>query len=81
MLMIRLRRGGGRGRPHYRLIVSEGALQPRGRFLETLGTYDPAKRTEALAVDWAKVDYWMGRGAQPSATVKRILRRARPAAG
>lgn len=78
MLMIRMRRGGGKKRPLYRLIVSEGDMQPKGRFLENLGTYDPGKK-DSLKVDWERIDHWIRMGANPSETVKRLLKKARTA--
>ena len=81
MLMIRMRRGGAKKRPFYRLIVSEGSMQPKGRFLETLGTYDPRMKASSLRIDWDRFDHWVQKGANPSATVRRILKKTRPAAG
>lgn len=80
MLRIRLRRGGAKNRPFYRLVVSEGAMQPKGRFLETLGIYDPVKKIASLRVNWERFDHWVQKGANPSETVKRLLKKARTTA-
>jgi small subunit ribosomal protein S16 len=76
MLKIRLRRMGNRNRPFYRVVVSEGANIPRGATLEELGHYDPAKTPAVVHLDRDRVQYWMGRGAQVSETVKSLLGRA-----
>ena len=79
MLKIRLRRGGARKKPFYRLIVSEGTMQPRGRFVEILGSYDPREKGPSLKVKWERIDHWIRQGALPSESVKRILEKGRKA--
>ena len=72
---IRLRRIGKRSIPCHRIVVADGRSPRDGRFIEQVGTYDPIHEQES--VDVARVDYWVGCGAQMSDTVRAIVRRAR----
>ena len=74
MLMIRLARIGKKKRPFYRVIVTEKTRPRNGRFVEIIGTYDPLKKPAAVQVDAERVQYWLGKGAQPSDTVRSLLR-------
>jgi small subunit ribosomal protein S16 len=79
---IRLQRGGARHAPHYRLVVADSRARRDGRFVEIIGTYDPANKVASRQVN-IKLDraaYWLGVGAQPSHTVRSLLKRARAAA-
>jgi len=73
MLSIRLSRTGKKNQPSYRLIVSEKTKDPWGNYLELLGHYNP--RIEAKIVDLKedRLKYWIGKGAQLSATVNNLL--------
>ena len=77
MLKIRLRRMGSRQDPYYRVVVSDGESTPQGRFVDTLGTYDPGTDPPAVKLDVARAEEWIRRGAHPSDTVRSILARAR----
>lgn len=79
MLMIRLARIGKKKHPFYRVVVTEKARPRNGRFVEIIGTYDPHKKTAAMTLDDARVQYWLGKGAQPSDTVRSFLRNRKPA--
>lgn len=72
---IRLARGGAKKSPFYRVIVADHRSPRDGRFIESIGTYDPSKPAEALVIDEARFQYWTGNGAQPSHTVDRLLKR------
>ncbi len=72
---IRLARAGAKKRPFYRLVVTDHRSPRGGRFLENIGTYDPAKNPGLLVVDSARLEYWRGVGATPSETVERLLKR------
>lgn len=72
---IRLSRGGAKKTPFYRVVITDQRSPRDGRFLETVGTYDPSKNPAAFVVDQARIDYWRGQGAQPTATVERLLKR------
>ncbi len=73
---IRLRRMGTKQTPFYRLVVADGRTARDGRFLESLGTYDPLKNPVDLKVDADKALQWLQRGAQPTDTVRTLLRKA-----
>lgn len=79
MLMIRLARIGKKKRPFYRVVVTEKARPRNGRFVEIVGTYDPLKKPAAFDVNDERVQYWLGKGAQPSDTVRSFLRNRKPA--
>ena len=78
---IRLRRMGRKKKPHYRVVVAD-RLSPRdGRFIESIGYYKPLTEPARLVLDLERVDYWLGAGAQPSATVRRLISKARHGGG
>ena len=72
---IRLARTGAKKRPFYRIVAADGRAPRDGRFLERLGTYDPTKNPSEVVLDHARIDYWVGVGAQPTETVARLLKR------
>ena len=78
---IRLARGGAKKRPFYRIVAADARAPRDGSFLEKLGTYNPMTEEGTLELDRARVDYWLGVGAQPTATVSRLLRKADKASG
>lgn len=77
MLRIRLRRQGGRHDPHYRVVVSDRRASRDGPFLEVLGHYHPDQKTNRLRLDVDRAEEWIGKGARPSSTVRRLLKVAR----
>lgn len=72
---IRLSRGGAKKTPFYRVVITDHRSPRDGRFIETVGTYDPSKNPAAFVVDQARIEFWRSRGAQPTATVERLLKR------
>jgi small subunit ribosomal protein S16 len=72
---IRLRRTGKLNAACHRIVVADSRSPRDGRFIENIGFYDPRHKNEKI--DLARVDYWIPRGAQPSATVTAIINRAR----
>jgi len=72
---IRLSRVGAKKAPQYRVVVADQRSPRGGRFIEKLGTYDPAKDPGTLTLDRARLDYWVAQGAQPSHTLERLLKR------
>jgi len=74
VLMIRLARIGKKKHPFYRVVVTEKTRPRNGRFVEIVGTYDPSKKPAAVDLNRERVDYWIGKGAQPSDTVRSFLR-------
>ena len=77
MVKIRLTRGGAKKRPHYRIIAIDERLQRDGRPLEYLGTYDPGSNPEKFNIKIDRFEAWIANGAQPSPTVRSLLKRAR----
>ena len=72
---IRLSRAGAKKRPFYRLMVTDHRSPRGGKFLENIGTYDPSKDPGLFQVDQARLEFWRGRGATPSETVDRLLKK------
>lgn len=78
---IRLRREGNIDRPYYRIVATDSRQRREGRYLEVLGTYDPLKEKDGCHLDLEKADKWLSNGAQPSDTVRSLIKKARDAAG
>lgn len=70
---IRLRRMGAKKAPFYRVVVADSRSPRDGRFIETVGTYDPVKKEESITIDEEKALKWLNNGAQPTDTVKNLL--------
>jgi small subunit ribosomal protein S16 len=78
-LSIRLSRGGSKKRPYYRIVVADSRSPRDGRFIEKIGTYNPllAKDSaERVKLDGDRAKHWLSVGAQPTETVRNLLRRA-----
>ena len=79
MVVIRMARGGAKNRPFYNIVVADSRMPRDGRFLERIGFYNPkAAESEPkfrLALD--RVSHWVGLGAQPSAAVKKLIKRGK----
>jgi small subunit ribosomal protein S16 len=73
---IRLRRVGRKGLALYRIVIADREAARDGRFIETIGTYDPRNEKEQFTVDAEKARAWIAKGATPSETVHSILKRA-----
>lgn len=73
---IRLRRMGGKKAPFYRVVVADSRFPRDGRFIEELGYYDPTKNPSVINVDVEKANKWIANGAQPTDTVRMILKKA-----
>jgi small subunit ribosomal protein S16 len=78
-LKIRLPRQGNRNPPVYRIVVAEITSHRDGKYVESLGNYNPRAQGNAkeFAVNLDRTDYWMGVGAKPTDTVRSIVKRAR----
>ena len=72
---IRLRRMGAKKRPFYRVVVADSRFSRDGRFIETLGYYNPCVEPNELKIDAARAQYWLKCGAQPSDTAQALLKR------
>ena len=80
MVKIRLRRMGAKKAPYYRIVVADSRSPRDGRFIEEVGTYDPMADSEKLKVNMERVQYWIANGAQPTDTVRRLIKKASDAA-
>ena len=72
---IRLRRMGAKKNPYYRIVVADSHFPRDGRFIEEIGTYDP-QNNSAVTVDVEKAQQWIKNGAQPTDTVRGLLKKA-----
>jgi small subunit ribosomal protein S16 len=75
MVKIRLRRVGAKKAPFYRIVVADSRAPRDGRFIEELGTYNPAADGEKLKVDMERVQYRVSNGAQPTDTVRGLIKK------
>ena len=73
---IRLRRVGRKGQPSYRIVVTEHTNPRDGRFVASIGHYNPRPKDTVLSVDVAKAKMWLDRGALPTDTVRSLLKKA-----
>lgn len=71
---IRLRRMGAKKAPFYRIVVADSRYPRNGRFIEEIGYYDPAKTPVTVQIDVEKAKKWMSNGAQPTDTVRSLLK-------
>ena len=73
---IRLKRIGAKKKPFYRVVVADSRYPRDGRFLEEIGTYNPLVNPPDVKIDGERVTAWMKNGAQPTDTVKSLLKKA-----
>jgi small subunit ribosomal protein S16 len=76
MVRIRLRRVGRKKAPMYRIVVAEQTSPRDGRFIEIIGQYAPRQGEQAINLKTDRANYWLDNGAQPSDTVRSLLRKA-----
>lgn len=76
MVKIRLRRMGAKKAPFYRVVVADSRFARDGRFIEEIGYYDPTKESSVVKIDAEKAKQWLDNGAQPTDTVREILKKA-----
>lgn len=76
MVKIRLRRIGAKKNPYYRIVVADSRFPRDGRFIEELGTYSPLSDPSEFKVDADRVKDWISKGAQPTDTVRALLKKA-----
>jgi len=72
---IRLRRMGAKKAPFYRVVVADSRYPRDGRFIEEVGYYDPTKEPSVVNIDGEKVKKWLQNGAQPTDTVRSLLKK------
>ena len=73
---IRLRRMGAKKAPFYRVVVADSRYPRDGRFIEEIGHYDPMKNPADIKIDAEKAQKWLNNGAQPTDTVKALLKKS-----
>ena len=76
MVKIRLRRMGAKKAPFYRIVVADSRYPRDGRFIEENGTYNPVANPAELKVDAERAQAWIKNGAQPTETVRNLLKKA-----
>jgi len=76
LVKIRLTRKGANKKPFYRVIAADSRSRRDGPFLEILGTYNPMKDPSEIKIKTERVKYWLEHGAQPSPTVRKLLKLA-----
>lgn len=74
---IRLRRMGAKKNPFYRVVVADSRFPRNGRFIEEIGTYNPMVEPADIKIDSDKAKEWIANGAQPTESVKSLLKRAK----
>jgi len=72
---IRLRREGAKNRPYYKVVVADSRSPRDGKFVEIIGTYDPKKPGHNSAIKLDRAEYWISKGAQPSDTVRSLIKK------
>jgi small subunit ribosomal protein S16 len=72
---IRLRREGALNRPYFKVVVADKRRPRDGKFIEIVGTYDPKKSGHNSALKLDRIDYWISKGAQPSDTVRSLIKK------
>lgn len=73
---IRLKRVGMKRQPHYRVVVADARMPRDGRFIEEIGYYDPKTEPATIQIDNEKAKEWMKKGAQPTETVRSLLKKS-----
>jgi len=76
LLAIKLMRTGAKKRPSYRIVVKEKQSKRDGAYLENLGTYNPTREPAEINLKSDRVQYWISKGAQPTDTVRRLIKQA-----
>ena len=76
MVKIRLKRMGAHKKPFYRVVVADSRTPRNGKFIEEIGTYDPLKDPSEIKIDNEAAKRWLANGAQPTDTVKALLKKS-----
>ncbi|MCL2662067.1 MAG: 30S ribosomal protein S16 [Oscillospiraceae bacterium] len=76
MVKIRLRRMGAKKNPFYRVVVADSKSPRDGRCIEEIGTYNPVTQPSEIKIDMERAEYWIKNGAQPTDTVRALLKKA-----
>jgi len=75
MVVIRLTRFGGKKKPYYRIVAVDREKPRESRYIELLGQYNPLTDPALIKIDMEKYNQWIGKGAQPSVTVKSLVKK------
>ena len=75
-----MKRVGAKNTPVYRIVVADQRSPRDGKFIEIIGNYDPKKAGPNSQIDLSRADYWVGKGARPSDTVRSIIKKAKKGA-
>jgi len=70
---------GAKKNPYYRIVIADSKSPRDGRFIEEIGTYDPVKTPSEIVIDLERADYWIKNGAQPTDTVRALIKKANAA--
>ena len=76
MVKIRLKRMGAHKKPFYRVVVADSRTPRNGKFIEEIGTYDPLKDPAEIKIDNEAAKRWLANGAQPTDTVRALLKKS-----
>ena len=76
MVKIRLKRLGAHKKPFYRVVVADSRTARNGKFIEEIGYYDPLQDPPVINIDGEKAKAWIGQGAQPTDTVRALLKKS-----
>ena len=76
MVKIRLQRQGKKKAPYYHIVVADSTSPRDGKIIEQIGTYDPMTKPSTIVVDKEKLEQWIKNGAQPTDTVKALIKNA-----
>lgn len=76
MVKIRLKRMGAHKKPFYRVVVADSRTPRDGKFIEEIGTYDPLKNPAEIIIDNEAAEKWLSQGAQPTDTVRALLKKS-----
>ena len=76
MVKIRLKRMGAHKKPFYRVVVADSRTPRNGKFIEEIGTYDPLKNPAEIIIDNEAAKRWLANGAQPTDTVRALLKKS-----
>ena len=77
MVVIRLRREGAKNAPYYKVVVADQRSPRDGKFIEIIGTYDPKKEGHNSTLKMDRIEHWISKGAQPSETVRSLIKKNR----
>lgn len=75
MVKIRLFRTGARNQPSFRIVAADARVKRDGKILEVLGFYDPKTKPETVKIKMDRLKHWLDRGAQPTKTVKNLIKK------